>query len=72
MLSIDISKAISVGDNMNDYEMLKKSGYGFCVANGNKKLLNEIKYKCSSNDEHAIEYVVKWAEENLTSKDSAC
>lgn len=65
MLNIDISKAISVGDNMNDYEMLKRSGYGFCVANGNKKLLCEAKYKCSSNDEHAIEYVVKWAEENL-------
>ncbi|MBC2578812.1 HAD family hydrolase [Clostridium sp. DJ247] len=65
MINIDISNTISVGDNMNDYEMLKKSGYGFCVANANKKLLNEIKYKCSSNDKHAIEYVVKWAEENL-------
>jgi len=66
MISIDISKAISVGDNMNDYEMLKKSGYGFCVANGNKKLLKEVNYICSSNNEHAIEYVVKWAEKNLT------
>lgn len=66
MLNIDISKTISVGDNMNDYEMLKRSGYGFCVANGNRKLLNDIKYKCSSNDEHAIEYIVKWAEKNLT------
>lgn len=65
MLNIDIAKAISVGDNMNDYEMLKRSGYGFCVANGNKKLLAEAKYRCSSNDEHAIEHVVKWAEENL-------
>lgn len=65
ILNIDIAKAISVGDNMNDYEMLKISGYGFCVANGNKKLLSEAKYNCSSNDEHAIEYVVKWAEENL-------
>jgi len=66
MLNIDVSKAISVGDNMNDYEMLKRSGYGFCVANGNKKLLDEAKYTCSSNNEHAIEYVVKWAENNLT------
>jgi HAD-superfamily hydrolase, subfamily IIB len=66
MLNIDISKAISVGDNMNDYEMLKRSGYGFCVANGNKRLLNGVKFTCSSNDEHAIESVVKWAEENLT------
>lgn len=66
MLNIDISKAISVGDNMNDYEMLKRSGYGFCVSNGNKKLLCEVKYTCCSNDEHAIEYVVDWAEKNLT------
>jgi len=66
ILNIDISRTISVGDNMNDCELLKRSGYGFCVANGNKKLLKEAKYKCSSNDEHAIEYVVKWAEKNLT------
>lgn len=65
IINIDISNTIAVGDNMNDFELLKKSGYGFCVSNGNKKLLNEIKYKCSSNDEHAIEYIVNWAEENL-------
>lgn len=65
ILNIDLSKTIAVGDNMNDYEMLKKSGYGFCVSNGNKKLFDEINYKCCSNDEHAIDYVVKWAEENL-------
>lgn len=66
ILNIDISKTIAVGDNMNDYEMLKKSGYGFCVANGNRKLFKEIPYKCCSNDEHVIDFVVKWAEENLS------
>lgn len=65
MLDIDISNAISVGDNMNDYEMINAAGYGFCVANGNVKLLSTAKYKCSSNDEHAIEDVVRWVEGNL-------
>lgn len=65
IVNIDISNTIAVGDNMNDFELLKKSGYGFCVANGNKKLLAEINYKCSSNDEHAIEYIVNWAEKNI-------
>ncbi|WP_411679275.1 HAD family hydrolase [Clostridium thailandense] len=65
ILNIDIAKTIAIGDNMNDYEMLKRSGYGFCVANGNKKLFEEVSYKCCSNDEHVIDFVVKWAEENL-------
>lgn len=65
MLNIDMSKVIAVGDNMNDLELLTNAGYGFCVANGNKRLLSVTKYKCSSNDEHAIEDVVTWAEKNL-------
>lgn len=64
ILNMDISKVIAVGDNMNDFEMLTKAGYGFCVENGNKKLLNIVKYKSSSNDDHAVEYVVNWVEEN--------
>ncbi|MDP4144468.1 MAG: HAD family hydrolase [Bacillota bacterium] len=64
-LNIDISKTIAVGDNMNDLELLTTSGYGFCVSNGNEKLLNMVKYQCSSNDDHALESVVNWAEEYL-------
>jgi len=64
LLNIDITKVIAVGDNMNDLEMLSKAGYGFCVANGHKKLLDTTKYKCASNDEHAIADVINWMEKN--------
>lgn len=64
LLDMDISKVIAVGDNMNDFEMLTTVGYGFCVESGNKKLLNKVKYKSSSNDNHALEYVINWIEEH--------
>lgn len=63
--NIDINKVISVGDNMNDYELITKAGHGFCVANGNKKLIEMCDNVSVSNDENAIEYIVNWALENL-------
>lgn len=60
ILKIDESKVIAVGDNMNDFEMLMNAKYGFCVDNGNKKLKDKANYICSSNDKHAIEYVINW------------
>lgn len=60
ILNIDVSKVIAVGDNMNDFEMLMNAKYGFCVSNGNAKLKDKANYICSSNDEHAIEYVINY------------
>ncbi|AHM56868.1 Cof-like hydrolase [Peptoclostridium acidaminophilum DSM 3953] len=68
MVGASMKNVIAVGDNMNDYEMIARSGYGFCVANGYRKLLDMAQYKCPSNDEHAIEYVVNWAQSNLILK----
>lgn len=65
IIDMNMSNIIAVGDEMNDYEMIKESGYGFCVANGNKKLVNMCSNICASNDEHAIENVVEWAIENI-------
>jgi len=65
LVGVRMSNVIAVGDNMNDYEMITMSGYGFCVANGYKKLLEAAPYTCPTNDEHAIEYVVSWAQKNL-------
>ncbi|UZW13331.1 HAD family hydrolase [Clostridium pasteurianum] len=65
ILRTDLSNTIAVGDNMNDAELLKEAGYGFCVANGNKKLRDIVKYKCPSNDEAPIKYIVEWIERTL-------
>lgn len=64
-LKIDKNHVIAVGDNMNDLEMLMDVGYGFCVESGNKKLLEKAKYKCPSNNENPMEYVVDWLYRNL-------
>ncbi|URZ08024.1 Cof-type HAD-IIB family hydrolase [Clostridium felsineum] len=63
--NIDINKVISVGDNMNDYELIKSAGYGFCVLNGNKKLISMCSNICPSNDENPIEYIVNLAMNNF-------
>lgn len=54
---------VSVGDNMNDLELIQEANYGFGVKNGNERLLKVAKYMAPSNDEHAIQYIVKWIEE---------
>ncbi|MEN8078881.1 HAD family hydrolase [Clostridioides difficile] len=58
---------ISVGDNMNDVELLEEAHYGFCIKNGSEELKKKSKYIAPSNDENPIEFIVKWIEEaNLT------
>lgn len=58
----EIEKIISIGDNMNDLELLEVAHYGFCVKNGSERLIKSAKNIAPTNDEHAIEYVVKWIE----------
>lgn len=60
---IDPSKVIAVGDNMNDKEMLQVAQFGFGISNGEKRLVESAKYKAPSNDEDAIDYIVKWIED---------
>lgn len=57
-------KVITVGDNMNDKELIENADYGFVVQNGNKKLLSKTRYKAPSNNESPINYIVKWIEDN--------
>lgn len=62
---IDPTKVIAIGDNMNDKELLEEAQYGFAISNGEKRLVSSAKYKAPTNDENAIEYVVKWIENNI-------
>lgn len=58
-LDIDKSKLITIGDNMNDSELLKVGNFGFCVENGTERLKKEAKYIAPSNDNHVMEYIIK-------------
>lgn len=62
---IDKSKVIAIGDNMNDIEMLDLAEYGFYIKGGAKRALERAKLMAPTNNEHAIEYVVKWIEAKL-------
>lgn len=64
-LSIDPTKVIAVGDNMNDIEMIKEAEYGFCVENGLDVVKEAASYIAPSNDEDAIAYIVSWLENNM-------
>ncbi|MDF2595076.1 MAG: family hydrolase [Clostridia bacterium] len=65
LYGIDPTKVIAVGDNMNDIELLENAAYGFCVANGAKRLLDGAKHLAPSNNEDAISYVIQWMGLNL-------
>lgn len=62
---IDTEKLITIGDNMNDVELIKVGKFGFCVENGNERLKELTELLAPCNDNHAIEYVVKWLEKSL-------
>lgn len=53
-------KVITVGDNMNDVELLEEAHYGFCISNGSEELKKKSKYIAPSNDENPIEFIVRW------------
>lgn len=50
---------ITVGDNMNDVELLEVAHHGFAVKNGNERLIKVAKNIAPSNDENAIEFLVE-------------
>ena len=54
---------VTVGDNMNDVELLEEADHGFCIGNGSEELKRKSKYIAPSNDENPIEFIVKWIEE---------
>lgn len=55
-------KIVTVGDNMNDKELIEEAHYGFVVDNGNEKLKDRTNYIAPSNNENPITYIVKFIE----------
>ena len=52
-LKINRSEMMSVGDNLNDYDMIKNSGIGVAVANSYDDLKSVAKYVTKNNVENA-------------------
>ena len=50
-LNIDKSQMMAIGDNLNDYEMIKNSGIGIAVANSYDEVKKVAKYITKSNVE---------------------
>ena len=49
---------ITIGDNMNDVELLEVAHHGFAVNNGNERLIKLAKNLAPSNDENVIEFLI--------------
>lgn len=62
---IENFKIVTAGDNMNDVELIEVAHYGFCIGNGSEELKKKTKYITPSNDEHAIEFIIRWIENQL-------
>lgn len=54
---------ISLGDNLNDIELIQAAGTGIAVDNAHPELKQVADYCCCSNNDHAIAEVIKWIEE---------
>ena len=58
MLGIKREDTYTVGDNMNDLEMIQYAGHGYAVANAVDALKKEAEAVVPSNDESAIAYII--------------
>lgn len=58
ILGIKREDIYTVGDNMNDLEMIEYAGHGYAVANAVDELKNASEMVVPSNDESAIAYII--------------
>ena len=51
---VPIEKTIAAGDQLNDEEMLKAAGLGFCVENGNEEMKKRVRVYPATNNDNAV------------------
>ncbi len=56
--NIDIDDTISIGDQMNDIDMIKKSGLGIAMGNAHEEIKTEADFITKSNDENGVAYAI--------------
>jgi hydroxymethylpyrimidine pyrophosphatase-like HAD family hydrolase len=59
MLGIDESEVAVIGDSGNDYPMISRFEKSFAVKNARSTIKEAANYELCSNNEHAIEYLLK-------------
>ena len=59
LLNYKLEDVFAVGDNMNDFDMLKEVGHGFVVESGDEKLKKAIKGRTTDNNNDAIYNLLK-------------
>jgi len=61
ILNIPLKQTISIGDSQADLEMIKKSGHGVGMINGDKKLLKHVKNitEKDNNNDGALKYLLR-------------
>ncbi len=56
---IPMEKTIAAGDQLNDEEMLKAAGKGFCVKNGNEEMKKRVSVFPATNNENAVGKIIE-------------
>lgn len=59
--NIGLDKVISIGDNLNDLEMIKASGLGVTLINGHPELKKHAKLITKSNDDNGFAELCQYA-----------
>jgi hypothetical protein len=62
ILEIDRSCVISMGDNLNDIELIKEAGTGIAVGNAHSALKAAAAMCCTDHDSDAVSEVICWLE----------
>jgi len=65
---IDLSKVLAIGDNLNDLDMIKKSGFGVAVENCHEELKKYAKFLSKSNNDDGFAYACDMLIYNLSYK----
>lgn len=62
LLGLERSCVVSMGDNLNDIELIKEAGTGIAVGNAHSALKAAADMCCTDNDNHAVSEVICWIE----------
>lgn len=55
----NLENAMTIGDNLNDLEMLESAGYSYAMANGEDEVKNTAKYSATSNYEEGVGHAIR-------------
>ncbi len=60
LLGIDRSHVVSMGDNLNDIELIQEAATGIAVGNAHSELKAAADLCCTDNNSHAVSEVIGW------------